>query len=218
MIFARYKGAARNGFMSGKTYVARPEMDGQSVVGFGFVELVDDHGEIVRVDPNKEQFEYLEEVYVVARQSFEDILAGEVLVADDATEDKSKLSVKGLGFRAASDLVVLDGTNVFPGVVACDESTGEWKKLLRVDEALWVMPEGGTMMRSPEEFRFAVSQTDGELMMEPLVTCVDVEGLDELTSGKRYYLVVSFRDKGMVSVRNDRGVLEEYAMDRFRMG
>jgi hypothetical protein len=179
---------------------------------------VDDHGTTVKVDPEKEQFEYLDEVYVVARKRFEDIDAGEVLVADDASEDKSKLSVKGLGFRAADDLVVLDGTNVFPGVVVCDQSTGSWKKLLRVDEALWVMPEGGSMMRSPEEFRFAVSQTDGELMMEPLVTCVDVDGLAELTPGKRYYLVASLLDKGMVEVRNDRGVLEEYAVDRFRMG
>jgi len=218
MIFARYKGAAKNGFTPGRTYVSNAELDSPSVVFSGFVEIIDDHGVTVRVDPEKEQFEYLSEVYVVVVNEFEGYKRGSVLVVDDADEDRVKFNVQGYGYRAASDLVILDGTNVFPGVVACDESTGEWKKLLRVDEALWVMPEGGSVMRSPEEFTFAVSDEDGELMMEPLVTCVETFNFGLVTKGKRYYLMVTNRGLGMVTIVNDAGVLEMYNADRFRMG
>lgn len=218
MIFARYKGAAKNGFTTGKTYIAKPEVDDQAAVGFGFIEVVDDHGATVRVDPEKDQFEYVDEVYVVAVRPFEDVVAGDVLVADDADGDRAKLNVKGMGYRAASDLAVLDGTNVFPGVVLCDLSTGEWVKVSRVDEALWVVLDGSSTKRSPEEFRFAVSEVDGEVMTEPLATCVDESDDYMLTKGRRYYLVFSLVGGVLVLVKNDCGELAAYFRARFRMG
>jgi hypothetical protein len=216
MIFARYKGTGKEGFTVGRIYVAKPELDDDKMVGFGFLEVQDDAGSLVRVDPDKEQFEFVEEVYAVVTESIEDLERGEVVVVDDASEDREQLSVKGSGFWKAGKLAVLDGTNVFPGLVVKNEMTGKWVKVARVDEALWLMPEGEGSFHSPEEFRFAVSETEGELMLEPLVKCIFAFG-KPLTEGKRYYLKETWQD-GQVVVVNDVGNLGEYSPDRFRMG
>ena len=223
MIFARYKGAATEGFTPGRTYVARPEMDGSSVVGFEFLEMRDDSDRLQRVWPEKGQFEYLEEVYVVALRKTELAEAGEVLVADDAedTPTQRKLKVNGEGMVDARDFVVLDGTNVAPRIVVCDRSDGAWVKVARTDEALWLMTDIDERFRSPEEFLFPVSAPaeggPGELMYEPMVVCVMATGEADLTAGRRYRLVRTRQD-GLWAVRNDAGEEKAYLAGRFRMG
>ena len=218
MIFARYKGTERAGFTRGRTYLAKPEMEDKGLVGFGFLEVTDDGGIPARFDPEKEMFEFVEEVYAVVLSPMEGLERGEVVLCDDASDDRTQLSVKGSGFWKADRLEVLDGTNVFPGLVVCHGATGRWVRVSRVDEALWVSPEGWAEMRSPEEFRFAVSEGDEpELMLGPFVRCVRAEGCADLTLGNRYCLVESGKDGGVV-VRDDQGVVGEYSADRFRMG
>lgn len=214
MIFARYKGAEADGFTAGRTYVAKPEMDDRELVGFGFVEVCNDRGEVVKVDPEQGQFEFVDEVYAVARKPLEDVARGEVVVVEDASEDRLQFVVKGSGFWKVDMLVVLDGTNLSPGTSVCDR--GRWVKVSRVDEAMWIVVDGEDAFRSPEEFRFAVSEEEGELMVEPLVTCVMSQG-KRLTAGRRYYLVESLSDGG-VKLLDDDGALVECLADRFKMG
>lgn len=218
MIFARYKGAEKEGFTPGRVYVAKPEMDGSSMVGFGFLEVVDDLGRVVRTVPGKDGFEYLEQVYAVVTRPFEDFSVGEVLALADASEDRKQFEVMGVGFHEADDMEVLDGTNVFPGVMVCDlQDDGRWKKVKRVDGALWVVVEGGSSrFRSPEEFRFPVSD-DGDMLVEPILTCLMATGEPGLTAGKRYYLLRT-RSDGLWVVRDDKGEEKPYLAGRFKLG
>lgn len=226
MIFARYKGAAVDGFTPGKTYIARPEMEGSSVVGFGFLEIRDDSDRLFRVYPEKGQFDFLEEVYIVALRKTEFVKSGEVLVVDDAedTPMKTRLRVKGRRWVDSKDYQILDRTNMGPGVVVCDKGDGAWVRVSRTDEALWIVTERDSSpcsnFRPPDEFLFPVSVPEdggaGELLYEPLVTCLMApEG--DLTVGKRYRLVRTCSG-GLWAVLNDYGEERDYLAERFRMG
>ena len=216
MIFTRYIGSAKDGFTPGKVYLAKPEMDDQTTVGFDFVETTNDDDKVVRVIPGKEQFEYLDEVYAVVVHPFDEFKPGDVVVVDDALGNGTVLlNVKGLGNRSLDDLQILDRTNVFPGVVLMDVASKMWKKVVKVDEALWVAVEGDDVLRSPEEFVFAVA--DGDILVEPLVVCVDDGGQPGLTKGGFYYLLGQ-PTQGMWLVKNDVGEKAEYLAERFRMG
>jgi len=216
MIFARYKGATKTGLTEGKIYIALPEMDGQSVVGLDFLEIRDDDGRTIRIIPTKSQFEFLEEAYAVVVRPFDGFRVGTVVVVSDAQQlnDKMMLNIKNLGYHMMDDLILLDRTNVFPGLYLLDIKKQQWVKIQMVDEALWVVPEGENEMRSLENFRFAVS--DGEILCEPVVTCVDTTGEPDLTKGRVYVLKNEGPD--VVGVVNDAGVLKIYLADRFRMG
>ena len=238
MIFVRYNGADKSlGFTEGKVYVAMPEMESQDAVQFGFIEVVNDHSEKIKVRPVKGDdgetrygFEFLEEVYAVVAKEFEGFKVGQVVVVDNAFSWDTKSSpqkalpdfpgdyleynVKGLGRKGADYMILLDRTNVFPGLVVLDESKGSWEKVRCVDECLWISLEGGPR-RSPEEFRFAVS--GGEIMVEPLVVCIDATGAAGLTQGRRYYLIRE-DGRGQWFVKDDRGLEWGYFSERFKMG
>ena len=215
MIFARYNGAPSDSFTGGKVYLAKPEVDGAEMVGLGFLEVTDDAGHIVRVNPDQEQFEYFEEVYAVVVQPFEDLDAGEVVTLDGADENGRMYNLKGVGYRSAAYFVVLDRTNVFPGLNLLDGVSGRWVRVRQVDECLWVVVGESKKSRSPSEFTFAVA--NGDILAEPIVRCISDDGEPELTKGKLY--VLRGQDKqGMVIVGDDSGTEKAYMPSRFLMG
>jgi hypothetical protein len=144
---------------------------------------------------------------------------GDVVVVDDATEgEKSEennylFRVKGDGFYRACYFILLDHTNVFPGLIVMDKSTGQWMRIARVNECLNVMVDGGDY-RSPEDFRFAVSKDD--ILVEPIVRCVCANGQPVLTDGRIYHLLYTRYDT--VILNGDDGVEREFMSDRFVMG
>jgi hypothetical protein len=226
MIFARYKGTDK-GFTMGKAYLAKPEVESADAVSFKSIEVRNDAGQWVRAKPRMDMvewdFEFLEEVYAVVVREVPDLQIGQVVVVEDAVPETADAagaySVKGVGFVRDDKLVILDRTNVFPELCIMREETGEWVRVRSVDECLWVTVEGLDGRRSPEEFRFAVDR-DGDIMVEPLVECVDAEGITKLTKGKRYYLcqidVGGGAGSHILVVRNDIGEKLGYLENRFR--
>jgi len=241
MIFARYIGVKQDsGFTVGKVYPATPEVNSTDTVYFGFIEIVNDAGVKVRVNPVIEKvkgqktcrydFEFVEEVYAVISKPFEDLKIGQVVVVDDAnsfegpkgdggTWQRIVYGVKGIGFRSSDGLVLLDRTNIFPGMIIREEAKGQWVKVKSVDECLWVVVEGSDNRRSPEEFRFCVDR-DGDILIEPLAECIDVTGAEDqgLSQGK-YYRVIreESSDSGVrvLFVINDLGKEQAYLAFRF---
>jgi len=220
MIFARYKGSGYE-FTTGRVYLAVPEMNGGETVGFGSLSIVSDDGTVVKVNPDDESFEYFDEAYAVVCEPVEkeDWETGEIVVVTDATRDAGSerlyYRVKGVGLYRAEHFVLLDHTNVFPGLVVMDASTGQWKKVMRVDECLWMMVENGDAYRAPEEFRFAVAGND--ILTEPLARCVMADGEPALTRGRLYRLAWT-NENGTVIVADDDNVAREFMADRFVMG
>ena len=197
-------------------------MNESEMVGFGFLTIDNDEGQSVRIPQGDNSFEYLEEVYAVVLLSVEDVEPGEVVVVNDAVKDakvippepqKYLLRVKGVGLYQAANFILLDRTNVFPGLVVQD-TDGTWQPVRRVDECLWVMVEGSDVYRSPEEFHFAVSGSD--ILTEPIVKCIMADGLTNLTVGKCYRLKRT-RENGTVDVSDDSGDVREFMSSRFKM-
>jgi hypothetical protein len=219
MIFARYIGpdiAGGGHFIPGKVYFGTPEMEDADVVGLDFVNINDETGQAIRVVPSEDRFEFLNEVYAVALEPFDEYEPGDVMILDEGQiNGEIFVRVKGLGYRKASSVEVLDRTNVYPGVVVLDVPTGIWKHVMRVDECLWMTLEGQDIMRTPTEFKFAVSH-DGELMCVPVVTCIDNSGMPDLTKGKAYFLKSIANDD--FCVMNDKGAENSYFSSRFQMG
>jgi len=244
MIFARYIGTDKR-FMVGKVYLAKPEFEDFSIANFDFIDVKDDSGEMVRVMDRLEEvgrnlgqpifehrwdFEFLEEVYAVVAKPFPDFRVGQVVVVEDVAEstegNKTGLlfSIKGKGFRISDGFVILDHTNVYPGVMILDLRDGVWEKIRTVDECLWVTVDGGGPRRSPEEFRFAIDR-DGDIMVEPKVECVDAVGVQGLTKGNFYYIVREKMEpetmdglpQKMLEVVDDRGLKVEFFVSRFRV-
>lgn len=215
MIFTRHTGKREN-LTKGRVYLARPEINDGETVGLDILTIPDDNGKPVQVRPGDDDFEYLEEVYavVVKDNGDEDWEAGEVVVISDAVDDGKEfplLRVKGVGLYRASNFVLLDRTNVFPGLVVMDASTGRWVTVRRVDECLWFMANGSEIYRSPEEFKFCVSGND--ILTEPLVKCVDADGEPGLTGGHFYRLTKT--GDGILSVKDDTGEVREFMASRF---
>jgi hypothetical protein len=222
MIFARYKGpdvAGGGVFISGKIYFGKPEMDDEDVVSMEFIIIKDEDAKPVRVYPNEGRFEFLDEVYAVALHPMDEYEVGDVMVLDGGEiNGDTYVHIKGFALRKASDVEVLDKTNVNPSIVVQDVNTGIWMPIGRVDECLWVVVQGQDTFRAPTEFKFAVSQ-DGELMSMPMVKCVDADNEEGLTSGKFYTLIrTDFDSDFNYIIINDKGVEGSYLPWRFKMG
>jgi hypothetical protein len=239
MIFGRYIGSDKN-FTVGKVYPAKPEFE-ESMVSFSSLEMIDDIGAkaIVKQKTSFDtingvtvavptfDFEFLEEVYAVVVKPCEDLEVGRVVVVDDAQPfegDKkdggkwSRLvySIKGIGFHSSEYMVLLDRTNIFPGLTILDEMTGKWEQVKSVDECLWVIVDGQKNRRSPDEFRLAVDK-EGDIMIEPMVECIDDVGQPNISRGMKYY-VQSEEGKGedrMIYIINDAGAKVRYSAKRF---
>ena len=224
MSFARYAGAAKGIYdlVPGKVYRAKSAMGGSASGGGMSVMVPGMSGWLhVTVDGLKEgKWEVAEKAYaVVLRADLEDFDKGEVAVVTDWSED-GKLEVEGLGYVAQDGLELLDRTNVFPGIRVMETwgGTGLWKRVVAVDDALWVRVNGE--FKSPEEFVFPVSW-DGDLLTEPLVTCLSTQwAFSEqkgLTKGRKYYLEQTEKE-GKVVVTADDGKTWAYPGELFRMG
>ena len=182
----------------GKVYPAKPEIESGNTVNFGIIEFTDDNGKPMKLHPLSSMaddhpgFEFLKEVYAVVVKPFEDFNKGEVVVVDDADitgDDVLFYRIIGTGFQHADSMVLLDRTNVIPGMWLCDTDTGFWVKVKSVDECLWVVVEGTSGRCSPDGFKFAVDG-DGDIIMEPMVVCMDNTGMStRLTLGKRYQVI-----------------------------
>ncbi len=214
MIFARYNGAPSEDFTVGKVYLSKPEVNGAETVGFDFLEIITDTGERRRIRPEHEQFEYLEEVYAVVVRAFEDLEAGEVVILDGATENGDLYHMKGMGYRAATFFVLLDRTNVFPGLNVFDCISRRWVGVRQVDECLWVVVGEEDKTRSPSEFSFAVAGDD--ILTEPIAKCVSATGKPNLTQGKLYLLRGRDED-GLLIVEDDDGEESVFMASRFSM-
>ena len=219
MIFARYKGPNREGetFIAGKVYFGVPEMDEPDMVSMDFLTIVDESAKRVRITPSEDRFEFLDEVYAVVVEPFDEFRIGEVVLLDDGEiNGDTYVSIMGVGLRKASCVAVLDRTNVYPGIYVQDDSTGIWEPVTKVDECLWMTVGKQDILRAPTEFKFAVSY-DKELMSMPLLKCVDATGIDSLTEGKVYTLKAE-NSEGNYQVQDDDGDMEWYLPSRFRMG
>jgi hypothetical protein len=212
MIFARYTGASSEGLTVGKVYLAQPEVNGAELVGFESLEIIDDSGGRLRVNPNDEQFEYLDEVYAVIVKPLEDLDIGDVVILDGATEDGQMYHLKGTGYCKASYFVILDRTNVFPGLNVLDNLSGRWVKVRRVDECLWVVVSDKDETRSLSEFSFAVAE--GDILTEPIVRCISADGEPALTEGNLYILRGRNAD-GLLIVEDDDGDETAFMASRF---
>lgn len=220
MIFARYTGPDINGggyFFPGKIYFGKPEIEEEDVVSMDFITIKDENGKPFRVFPNEGRFEFLDEVYAVALHPLDEYEAGDVMTLDGGEINGDIfVHIKGFALRKASDVEVLDKTNVNPGIVIQDLNTGIWQPIGRVDECLWVVVQGQDTFRAPTEFKFVVSH-DGELMSLPMVKCINIDGIQGLTEGKIYMLKRTSRD-GNYIIDNDEGIEESYLPSRFKIG
>jgi len=216
MIFTRYIGPDGNGkFTKGKTYIARPGVGSADTVDVDRLTLTDDTGENVCVSPQEERFMFPEEVYAVILQAIDDeFQPGVIVTLDDISKDGKFCSVKSQGYYNADMFELLDRTTVVPGIYVCEQTTGVWTKVERVDECMWIRCEGRQEMESPENFRFAV--TDGEMAMEPLMQCIDADGADGLTHHTIYRLTQSDFQGDMVGLVNDDDQNMTYDRNRFR--
>lgn len=213
MIFARYRGPCSEGtFTEGRTYLARPHLEEGEVEDLERIRITDDNGYRVTIDPEDGRFDYFEEVYAVVLTEVRQRPPGSVVVADDISDDEKFLHASEIGYLKRELLEILDETTLAPGTWVMDLSTGIWTKVERVNEKMWIMPDGFEEMRSPGEFQFAVS--DGCLAVEPLVCCTDDEGVEGLTKGFLYRLTMTGND-GLVNVVNDEGHNMTYSLERF---
>lgn len=210
MIFARYKGpnVGEGRFVAGKTYLVAPEME-SSAVGTSFVTVVDEDAVKVRIDPEQGRFLYLDESYAVVLNPFEDFDPGEVVTLSGASDDGILFDIKGMGYRSASDLALLDWTNVKPGICVFDSRTGRWEPVLSVDDCLSVVVGGES--RELTEFRMPVK--DGLLVDRPYAECINAVGALTLTEGRIYYLLGEQEDT--VEVADDEGFKTRFARWRF---
>lgn len=237
MVFARYTGANKEDkFTLGKVYPVWPAVDSGDTVCYRSIELDNDEGERIHIEPYREvvdglevetyDFEFLAEVYAVVVKPFDDFRKGQVVVVDDVDTFDGKnadgtkwtrivYSIKGSGFHSSDWLVLLDRTNVFPGMVILDESTGNWCKVKSVDECLWVVTECSEIRQSPEAFTFSVDK-DGDIRVEPFVECVDNTGIEDwITKGKKYRVIgEEFKEQSSskaLVILDDKGI-ERYCL------
>jgi hypothetical protein len=235
MSFARYNGPEEHGLIRGKAYLGKDAMGG-SAAGAGmsvFMRKAWTTGAnsntfqknvfLHVTEEGLERWKVAEKAYaVVLKEKLEDWKRGEVVVVTDWTDD-GKLEVEGLGYVAADGLDILDRTNVTPGIRVMEYENGNWKRVVAVDDALWVRVNG--TFKSPEEFVFPVSW-DGDLLSEPLVTCLKTEWtfnrMEGLTEGKRYYLEETIKAgiqaMDTVVLVGDDGQARQYPAELFRMG
>jgi hypothetical protein len=226
MIFAVYKGNDPK-LTQGKIYLGSPAMDSADIMDASSFTITDDTGCKQQVDRDSGKWEYLPKVYAVIVKEFAEFAIGDVTLIDDATitlsmertpdtfTKKVLLSPLGFTFRDSSYFVLLDRTNLFPGLCVADGITGDWKEVLRIDEALWIAVDPDGVQRSPTEFRFAVA--DGEIMARPMITCIDDTGEPRLTKGNHYFISRSGLS-GVWLIEDDTGKKNEYFFARFRMG
>lgn len=213
-MFARYTGPDKQGqsFIRGKVYVSESDSDGETV-DISILRLRDEDGQLVQIDLEQERFVYLEENYAAVVNPFDEFEQGEVLTVSGVSDDHRMYDVVGYGYRSIEDLVLMDRTNVTPSAVF-KAPDGAWRRVQAVDECLSITFEGEGIMRDLSSVIVAIS--DGDVMLVPVLTCVDADGDDAITKDRKY-LLVSQRGN-LCEVADDTGHVREFFMDRFIFG
>ena len=221
MLFMRYKAADGMGFTPGKAYFGQLCLESGELVSYDSVTILDDNGKSLKVDPTVGEFEFLDEMYAV---SLVDELTKGIRVGDVVTltgvemkEDKCFVEIKGIGYRSCYSVLVLDRTNVYPGLTVLDRTTNHWRTITCVNESLWVLTGPKTIYRPLIDFRFAISE--GDILIKPYVTCI-LKVNAALTEGKRYELLWGGlgRDSSeMVGIVDDKGNTVSYLASRFKI-
>ena len=199
--------------ITGKAYPVIDVMG--SAVPAGMSVLMSPQNFIHVSEDRMEDWEVSDKAYGVILREIEDLKVGEVVVLGGWDRD-GKVNIGGVGYYGRDYVEPLDRTNVRPGVGILDSADEHWKRIVAVDGSLWVKVDGGASgFRSPEEFMFPVS-FDGDLMAEPLVTCLS--GWRWVaTSGKRYYLERT-TGNGLYVITGDDGKKHQLSPTSFRMG
>lgn len=216
MIFARFEGPLKEDehLTVGKVYICVDGGD-EDIVFQDVITVQDDNGTKNNID--KERFSFPKEVYAVVVVPFDDFVGGDVVELEDVykeADNKVYCKVRGYGYREVEDFVIIDRTNLYPGIVLRDKNDGAWKRVVKVDECMWITTESFSKLEAPLNFQFAI--VDGDILVEPLVTCIDDTGAPEITHGKHYSLVYS--QGGLVDVRADNGEYRRFSKDRFKWG
>ena len=234
MTFAKYRGANNQlGFTPGKIYYAWGEVDTE-VVSYLSMDVVNDQGKYVKVfsripgDDSTFDFEFFQEVYAVVIKAVADFEVGEVVTLDDVDTYRSNngdrvgkvvYSVLGEGFIQSENLLILDGTNVLPGIKVLHCEIGIWERIKVVDECLWIKTTSIRKLTPLDDFIFAVDK-DGDVKIEPSMICVDnTASTDELTIGNSYRAIQMSALNGpgmdLVTTLNDYREIKEYLFSRF---
>jgi len=210
MIFVRYMGPdiGTGEFTKGRTYVGKPLSlsDGDS-----FLHVYDDVRTMHNIDMDDARFTMHDEIYgIVVDKVAGDI--GSVVQLNDTATDWFGYHTKGGSVHKTDAFVILDLSNVCPGMWVIDLTDGLVKRISIIDDTMWLRLDGATGTVSPVRVRFFIA--DKDLLFDPMVKCVDDVGRPELTDGDRYRLHGSFGDIVTVSVN---GEVREYDEARFKI-
>lgn len=214
MIFAIYKGLpddrGEGKFTKGRLYLADPEVDDTTVVDINRLEVTDDTGERIWIEPNNGRFEYPEEIYGVVVKELGPKHPGEVVVITEA--DDGFFEIKGAGYIREAYIQLLDSTIVRPGMMVYDRSRTRWDRIRRVDECMRLRLEDSDDMRDCTDFVFAVS--DGDISTVPLLRCLDDTGRTDIRKGS-IYRVAGLDKDGLLLVEDDQGREMSFEPERF---
>jgi hypothetical protein len=210
MIFARYIGPEAPNWTKGKIYFALPGFEEQTAVDAEDIRLQDDHGAWQEVKTAARWYVFPSCVYAVCLKPLGSLVKGEVVKVCNVSDEF--FSVDGHGYLQADHFEILDLTNVAVGNTVREISTGDWKKITRLDESVNLClsdePEG--CVHTPTFFVFPVGN-DG-ILAEPILTCIKPEE-GELTLGRSYSPL--HEEDGLVTVVNDAGEEKLYMTERF---
>jgi len=215
MFFARYMGPDKSGesFIEGKVYISSSAFSDGETVDLSVVRIKDEKGSLIKIDQEEDRFVYLEDNYAVVVNAFDEFEKGDVATVSGVSDDGGMFDVVGYGYRSMKDLVMLDRTNVYPGVVVM-KNNGIWSRITGVNQSLSVTFEDNDTMMELSQVKFAVS--DGDVMAIPVIMCVDAKGDKLLTQDKRYFL--EWQTGDLYMVKDDNGVLREFFSTRFIFG
>jgi hypothetical protein len=198
MIFAVYEGNQAN-LITGKLYLAMPEVDEQTVVEFHKLSLIDEEGKEVWILPENNLFTYPSEVYAVLLKKIQAKVPGEVVIIDGADDGGAFLHIKDGGYFRNSFFQLLDRTVIKPNMMVYDKSKYRWDYITRIDDSMMI-GTNGEPLREPTCFIFALS--DGELASLPLLRC---KVLDVGFTVGKIYRVAGIEKTGKLLVINDEG-------------
>jgi len=215
MVFARYTGPDKDGesFVEGKVYISGSSFSDGETVDLSMLKVVDEDGNLIEIDQDEERFVYLDENYAAILKAFDEFEVGDVVTVSGVSDDGVMYDMSGYGYRSVKDLALLDRTNVYPGIVVAKDD-GQWSRVSAVSQSLSVMFADDDVMRELSQVKIAVS--DGDVMSVPLVTCVDDDGDEFLTKGKKYFLEGQRGD--LYVVNDDAGSSREFFATRFIFG
>jgi hypothetical protein len=201
MFMAVYRGGIKNDlgeFTEGRIYPARPEVDDPLVVDYEHFRVTDDRGVEVTVDQDCGLFEYPDTGYAVVLKPFGEYTPGDVVEVNDL-DGGDFYAVKGKGFVRVENLQLLDEALLSSGAMAYNRESCRWERIREVEESMSVILDGGSRFELTA-LRFPVS--DGELVLEPLVRCVDAGDSCGITAGK-VYRVKGVSPEGWLVVTDD---------------